>query len=647
MAAGLFEARMTGATHPPDVDPIMNRGPRLRRAIVAAIVIPIAIIVVLSATLAFELGLLTSHNRLLAHTHQVIAQIWRVNTLIIDHETGLRAYLLTHDASFLEPYLAARRTLPAEFDELRRLVADNPEQQRRVEDLQSRYYTWIENAETARSGLTSAPFAAVPGALEAMRARKAEMDQMRRAISALHGDEQRLLGERQSVVEQTMTRLLLGGGLLAAALGIVAALALRHVLRVLESTYAAALRSQAEIARAAEQANRAKDDFLATLSHELRTPLNAIVGWAHILRSEQLDPAVQRRGVETIHRNAIAQSQLISDLLDVSRIITGKLALSVRATDLVEVIQRAIETVSPAAEAKQIRVETILDTGVGAIPADPDRLQQVVWNLLTNAIKFGGKGGRVQVRLVRVGSHVEIVVADNGPGIPPELLPRVFERFWQGDASTARAYGGLGLGLAIVRHLTEAHGGTVSAANREGASGAVFTVHLPLPAVATPAADPAPPAPAEIRDGRRGPVPTSLTGVRVLAVDDEADAREIMREVFARSGAEVLVASSAREALDLVLTHRPDVLVADVGMPGEDGYALITRLRTLSAGEGGNTPALAVTAFVRGEDRAHALRSGFDLHVPKPVEPVELVAAVRDLLDRKGRQAPTAAMTPG
>jgi CheY-like chemotaxis protein len=307
----------------------------------------------------------------------------------------------------------------------------------------------------------------------------------------------------------------------------------------------------------------------------------------------------------------------------------------VRPTDLVEVIQRSIETVSPAAQAKDIRIQAVLETGLVPISGDPDRLQQVVWNLLANAIKFTPKGGRVQVRLERANSHIQVVVGDDGPGIPPDVLPRVFERFWQADASSSRSHGGLGLGLAIVRHLTEAHGGSVVAANREGASGAVFTVRLPLPAVVagTPALAPRP-GPSATEDAWLAP-PPSLAGVRIVAVDDERDARELMRAVFAQSGATVFVAASAREAAALLIKERPDVLVADVGMPGEDGYTLIARIRTLPADEGGNTPALALTAFARGEDRAEALRSGFDVHVPKPVEPVDLIVAVRDLVDRK------------
>jgi signal transduction histidine kinase/CheY-like chemotaxis protein len=385
----------------------------------------------------------------------------------------------------------------------------------------------------------------------------------------------------------------------------------------------------------AEHANRAKDDFLATLSHELRTPLNAIVGWAHVLSTPGLDAATQQKAAQTIHRNAQAQNQLVADLLDVSRIVSGKLTLNVRTIDLHQVVQRAIETISPACQAKGIRVEAILDPGCGPASGDPDRLQQVVWNLLANAVKFTPTGGRIQVHLQPVSSHVEIVVADNGPGIPPERLARVFERFWQGDASPSRSHGGLGLGLAIVRHLVELHGGTVTAANRDAPAGAIFTVRLPMPVLAESATARArTDYSAGLEAGWSSPLP-SLSGLRVLAVDDEKDTRELLRDILARCGAQVSIAASARDALSAIPSARPDVIVADIGMPEQDGYSFIAKVRALPTGEGGTTPVLALTAFARGEDRLKALKAGFDMHVPKPVEPIELATAIRGLADRR------------
>jgi CheY-like chemotaxis protein len=300
------------------------------------------------------------------------------------------------------------------------------------------------------------------------------------------------------------------------------------------------------------------------------------------------------------------------------------------------VIEGAIETVSAAAANRRIRLQVITDPDAGPLMGDPDRLQQVVWNLVANAVKFAPKGGVAQVRVARAGSHVEIVVADDGPGIPPDMLPRVFDRFWQADSSASRAHGGLGLGLAIVRHLVELHGGTVSAANRADGSGAVFTVRLPTSAVAVTTPPAAEPRPAAAAAPSESPA-ASLAGVRVLAVDDEADARDLLLEVLTHYGANVSLASSAAEALDRLVRDRPHVLIADVGMPGTDGYDFIAAVRALSPSAGSRTPALALTAFARAEDRAQALSSGYDMHVAKPVDPAELASAVKTLANGPAR----------
>jgi PAS domain S-box-containing protein len=386
--------------------------------------------------------------------------------------------------------------------------------------------------------------------------------------------------------------------------------------------------------RSAEEASRLKNEFLATVSHELRTPLTAMLGWAHLLRAGQLDEQSAKSALETIERNARSQSQLIDDLLDVSRIITGKLRLDVRRVDPSTFIEAAIEALRPAAEAKSVRIQKVVDTGVSSIAGDPARLQQVVWNLLSNAIKFTPKGGRVQVRLERVNSHVEIAVSDTGTGISPKFLPHVFDRFRQADQSTTREFGGLGLGLAIVRHLVELHGGTVRAESHGEGQGATFTVMLPLLTIyqssaATervhPQASDATPAPE---------CPERLDGLKVLVVDDEADTRELLSVVLKRCGAEVTTASSSAEALAIIEQQRPDVLVSDIGMPVEDGYELIRKVRALAPEHGGRVPAVALTAYARTEDRLRILRSGYQMHVPKPVELNELVAIVANLAER-------------
>jgi PAS domain S-box-containing protein len=388
------------------------------------------------------------------------------------------------------------------------------------------------------------------------------------------------------------------------------------------------LREAKDAYEQAKESGRLKDEFLATLSHELRTPLNAIVGWSRLLMDGQLGPEDSQRAVETINRNAAAQNQLIADMLDVSRIVSGKLRLDLRSVDPGAVIRTAVDTVLPAAQAKGIALQTVMDPGAGPITGDPDRLQQVVWNLLSNAIKFTPRNGRVLIRLEQPNSHIAITVEDNGPGVDRDFLPYVFDRFRQADASSTRRHGGLGLGLAIVRHLVELHGGTVHAENRTTGDGAVFAIKLPRRAVAAasaalerhPADDPGADA-----------VAISLAGLTVLAVDDQQDALDLVSAVLTRRGAHVFTALSTADAFDVLARERPDVLLADVEMPGEDGISFIRRVRALPPAEGGRVPAAALTAYASSADRTHALLAGFDMHVPKPVQPVELAAVVARL----------------
>lgn len=384
----------------------------------------------------------------------------------------------------------------------------------------------------------------------------------------------------------------------------------------------------------AERLNRIKDEFLATLSHELRTPLNAILGWAQLLRSKLPNPDHLEQGLETIDRNARAQTRLIEDLLDISRVISGKMRLDVQRVDLQTVISAAIESVRPAAENKNVRLLQIIDPKAGPITGDPARLQQVIWNLLTNAVKFTPKGGSVQVFLQRINSHVEITVADTGQGIPPEFLPRLFTRFAQADSSTTRQHTGLGLGLAIVRHLVELHGGRVHASSPGEGKGATFTVALPLAAVydSRVPAEAAHPTTDRHEAANTGPRPkVNLHGVKVLVVDDERDARDLIKHILEMSGGTVMTAGSAREAIEVFQRERPDVLLSDVGMPEEDGYQLIRQVRALPRNAGGGVPAVAFTAFARAEDRRQALMAGFQFHLAKPVEALELLTVVASL----------------
>jgi signal transduction histidine kinase/ActR/RegA family two-component response regulator len=395
----------------------------------------------------------------------------------------------------------------------------------------------------------------------------------------------------------------------------------------------ALLASEQAARKEAEIASRAKDEFLGLLSHELRNPLNAILGWTRLLNTDKVDAKMFSRGLETIDRNAKLQSRLIEDMLDVSRIVSGKLRLDAHPVDLTSVINAAVDTSRPAADAKDIRIHVILDFGAGMVLGDPVRLQQIVWNLLSNAIKFTPKHGRVYVQLERINSHVEVTVSDTGPGIDADFLPYVFERFRQADSTTTKKYGGLGLGLSIVRHLVELHGGTIEAGNRDGSQGAVFTMKLPILAVRkAPGLDA---EPERVHSTLSGALPLepppALHGIKVLAVDDEADARFLLTTVLEQCGAEVRTCASAAEALAALEEFEPDVLVSDIGMPEESGYDLIRKIRAGEAKHGRWTPAVALTAYARAEDRLQALKTGYNMHVPKPVEPAELAVVIASL----------------
>ncbi len=389
----------------------------------------------------------------------------------------------------------------------------------------------------------------------------------------------------------------------------------------------------------AEHAGRMKDEFLTTLSHELRTPLNAILGWATMLSSRPADEEQVLHGLAAIQRNARAQTQIIGDLLDMSAIVSGKVRLDIQRTDLADVLQAATDSIRPAAEAKGIRLRTVLDSDTGPVRGDPSRLQQVFWNLLTNAVKFTARGGQVEMVLQRVHSHLEVTVADTGEGIPAEFIHHVFDRFRQADATITRRHGGLGLGLALVKQLTELHGGTVSVASRGAGQGSTFTVRLPLSIAhesQTPAAGETAPLQQEARTMNQSEH-QRLEGLKIVVVDDEPDARELLDEMLTESGAIVRTAGSAAAALATLDAEWPDVLVSDIGMPVEDGYSLVTKVRALELTDGGRGPriaALALTAYARPEDRVSALRSGFDMHVAKPFDPDELLAVIASLARR-------------
>jgi len=383
----------------------------------------------------------------------------------------------------------------------------------------------------------------------------------------------------------------------------------------------------ARLCREAQETSRLKDEFLATVSHELRTPLTPILAWVSQLRRRRLDPARTARALEAIERSARAQARLVDDLLEVSRIIGGKLRLDLRPMRLASAIEAAIEAMRPAAAAKNIRVVTSLDPRIELIWGDPERLQQVVWNLVSNAIKFTPEGGRVDVRLECVDSHLELTVRDTGRGIAPEFLPYLFERFRQADPSSTRALGGLGLGLAIVRHLVELHGGTVEAESAGEGMGTTLRVRMPFRVAPHDASGPERAHEVAAETPAGGEL-APLGGLRVLVVDDEPDTCDVLEAVLREAGADVRTCRSAAAALAEIETWWPDVLLSDIGMPGEDGYALIRRIRVQEAQHGRAIAAVALTAYARLEDRRKALSAGFQMHVPKPIDGDELIAVV-------------------
>ena len=394
------------------------------------------------------------------------------------------------------------------------------------------------------------------------------------------------------------------------------------------------LLQEKEAREVAETASRMKDEFLATISHELRTPLNAILGWASILNRHSLSQLQTRRALQVIEQSARTQAGLVEDILDTARIITGRLKLDARPVEIERVFQAAIDVIRPSAEAKRIALQVVTDDRHSVVFGDANRVQQVIWNLLSNAIKFTGEGGRVEAGLSRTKGHVEITVTDTGVGIESQFMPYVFDRFRQADSTSTRKYGGLGLGLAIVRHLVEMHGGTVDASSPGIGYGATFKVRFPIASpdiLAPPEKRPSGPESKQPTQPNQVDDTQNLGGVRVLVVDDDLDTLEMLKVVLQERGVEVITASSAVDALNALEHSLPDALVSDLAMPEQDGYELIEHIRQRGPERGGNIPAVALTAYARAEDRVRALTGGFQMYVPKPVDPNELVAVVADL----------------
>jgi PAS domain S-box-containing protein len=434
---------------------------------------------------------------------------------------------------------------------------------------------------------------------------------------------------RRFKVTMTMTALRDSQGRITGFLGIAGDISKR---KAQEEERTAMLEQEQEARKVAEDANRLKDDFLAMISHELRAPLTAILGWAQMLRSGALDRASAERALLTIERNAKSQAHLVGDLLDASRIATGKLNIERKPVELMSIVEAAVDAVRPSVEAKNLRMQIVLEPWVGPFNGDAERLKQVVWNLLSNAIKFTPPGGLIEVRLERLENKALLIVSDTGQGIDPEFLPAIFDRFRQADSSSKRRQGGLGLGLAIVKHIVELHSGAIYAYSRGEGQGSDFMITLPLAAAdtASESSELWPIRP----DGQMETRTTSLRGARVLVVDDDHDTREILAVMLMRYGTDIRSAGSAAEAIEIFKQWRPDVLVSDIGMPVEDGYALIGKIRALTSEEGGDIPAIALTAFAAAQDRERTFEAGFQKHLSKPVEPVQLAKEVARILGR-------------
>ncbi|MGA9770461.1 MAG: CHASE3 domain-containing protein [Blastocatellia bacterium] len=592
------------------------------------------------------------NERWVTHTYRVIGELDATLSNLVDAETGQRGFLITGLDSYLDPYNEAIATVGDHLKNIHELTADNPVQQKFVSILEPSVNERLSIIAESLTLRRQEGFEAARNIVLTNKG-KVAMDMIRNTIADMKSEEEMLLHRRNAESNanalQAKWTYFIAGVLAAIMLGIFYYQFKRNISEratILEHEQAA--RADAETAYKAEQkarsdaekANRLKDEFLATVSHELRTPLNAIIGWSRMLRTGKLDSESFARGLEAIDRNAKSQAQLVEDLLDTSRIISGKLRLDVRPVDFVRVIDAAIDAVRPAADARNIQIRKVLDPDAGAVSGDPERLQQVIWNLLSNAIKFTPKDGRVEVRLERINSHVEVIVSDTGKGISADFLPHVFELFRQADSTISREHTGLGLGLAIARRIVEMHGGTIRADSPGVDQGATFTVMVPLRGVRS--------LDASGGAGLERVHPTagydlqfenlfSLDGLRILAVDDQSDTLEMIKAVLTQCGAEVQTVTSAGEAFEVLQDWKPDLLISDIGMPGEDGFELIGRIRALKPEEGGLIPAVALTAYARVEDRVKTLSAGYQMHVPKPVEPAELATIIASLAGRTGR----------
>lgn len=594
--------------------------------LIAGAIFPSVVVLLMTALVALQMYERGRDVTWAEHSDEVLRYADESQRDLAQMSELVRDYMLDGDSADKLGYRQAQGRASASLSALALLVRDNPVQLNRINaiselkgHLDSSYDEVIERHDSGNCNQCATYLIATRHVLETIESRYGDFID---AESTLRNErfEQQAASERRLIA-----------GLIILALAVIAAAiySIWTTVKKVSKVYDSALENARTSRAQAEQANHAKDEFLSVVSHELRGPLSSISMWTQVLLGGHADEEKLRKGLEAISRAIQSESQMINDLLDVSRIESGKLRLDVRTVDLPAVIEAAVETVRTSAEARNIQLQVLLDDKAGPVAGDPERLQQVMWNLLSNAIKFTPKEGRVEVKLERINSHVEITVSDNGRGIEASALARIFQPFWQEEGGPSRTQTGLGLGLSIVRQIVEMHGGSVSALSEGPGQGASFVVILPVSLANRMAAD--------LREhptiaSHRPERPTSrLDGMRILAVDDQPDAIAAIKSLLESCGAEVRGADSAGAALDKVQAWRPDVIVSDIGMPGQDGYYFIRHLRERGREEGGEIPAIALTAYGRVQDTVRLLEAGFQMHVTKPVEPAELFAAIRSV----------------
>lgn len=602
---------------------------RFRSVIRRAVAIPFFLVAGFAIVMLWQLDSRINEAAWVDHTDQVIGLAEEVSFDFANSSSSLRGYLLIGDESMLAQYQNSYRLALDRLRTLNALVSDNPPQVALLEDVVRVAAEWKGHGDNeAVLKKTEGDYRALIRSGTTIR----RMTEIRSKLSRFESVERGLRAKRSaasgrgtfySIVFLSAASILVGGML---------ALLARRDVQTVAAMFGTALQNEAAARAQAEASSHAKDEFLGTVSHELRNPLNSVLMWARALQGGDSNPQRMKRGLEAIERGARSQAEMIEDLIDTARIESGKLRLDVRPVDIAPLIEAAIETVLPAAESKQIRIQAVLDPNTGRVAGDAQRLQQVFWNLLSNAVKFTPKEGRIQVHLERINSHLEVSVSDTGRGIEAAAIPRIFERFWQADTAAQRDYRGLGLGLSISRNILELHGGSISVTSDGPGKGAVFRVRLPIMIAAElstslrrhPTAN----------DGANMRPSTRLDGVSILAVDDERDAGVAIQALLSGIGAEVRVANSADAALAILDRWTPDVIVSDIGMPGIDGLELMRQIRKRDAERGREIPALALTAYGRVDDKIKIIEAGYQAHVIKPVDASELAAVIAGLASR-------------